>query len=88
LTPSTDVLPISRDALAELLSKVAVATRWLSVADAATHAALSVRSIRQLLAAGKLTAHRPVRGKIVIDRVQLDNYISSSTAAPRKGRGR
>lgn len=63
-------------------------TRWLSVASAATYADLSVESIRRLISASKLTAHRPVRGKILVDRVELDSYISGATATPRRGRGR
>jgi len=86
VTASPDILPITRDALAELLSKATA--RWLSVQQAAAYSALSVRSIRQLLSAGRLQAHRPVRGKIVIDRLELDSHIATSTATPRTGRGR
>ena len=62
--------------------------RWLAVSSTAIYADLSVESIRRLLAAGKLTARRPVKGKVLIDRVELDSLISSATATPRRGRGR
>ena len=63
------------------------APRWLTVDGAAKHSSLSVESIRRLLAAGKLTAHRPVRGRILIDPFELDSIISTATKKPRKGRG-
>jgi excisionase family DNA binding protein len=62
-------------------------TRWLTVEAAADYAGLSTESVRRLLAGGKLTAHRPVRGRILIDRRELDSLIESSTANPRSGRG-
>lgn len=68
----------------------AVATiqpRWFGIAEATAYTRLSDSSIRRLLATGKLTAHRPVRGKILLDRFELDSYIAGSTLQPRKGRG-
>ena len=62
--------------------------RWLSVADASDYCGLSQESVRRLLSAGKLTGHRPVRGKILIDRLQLDAVIAASSSQPRTGRGR
>ena len=62
--------------------------RWLSVDLASEYTTLSAASIRRLLQSGKLTAHRAVRGKISIDREQLDQLITTSTATPRNGRGR
>jgi excisionase family DNA binding protein len=62
--------------------------RFLGVADAAGLAGLSIESIRRLLAAGKLTALRPVRGKILIDRRELESMVLNSTATPKLGRGR
>jgi hypothetical protein len=40
-----------------------------------------------MISSGKLTALRPVKGRIVIDRDELDSVVRASTAAPRKGRG-
>jgi hypothetical protein len=62
--------------------------RWLSIERAADYCSLSPCSIRRLLAAGKLTPHRPVRGRIVIDRLQLDALVAGSTASIRVGRGK
>jgi hypothetical protein len=83
------------DRLAELLANRLTdrlgrspAPRYLSVADASVYAGVSEDSIRSLLAGGKLTALRPVPGRVVIDRVELDALIRSSTSRPRRGRGR
>jgi len=74
---------------ADLTELIARATkRWMSVASSAEYADLSDESIRRLLSSGKLTPHRPVRGKILIDRRELDSLISGSTGRPRTGRGR
>jgi len=62
-------------------------TRWFSLKLAAEYTSLSEKSLRQLVNSGKLTARRPVRGKILIDRVELDSLIASATATPRTGRG-
>jgi hypothetical protein len=74
------------DALADRLASAG--SRWLSLADAARYAAMSEPSFRRLVAAGRVTAHRPLAGKIVIDKRQLDNLILSATTRPRSGRGR
>ena len=62
--------------------------RFLTVDNAATYSGLSSESVRRLLSAGKLTALRPVKGRIVIDRVQLDSFVLASDQRPRTGRGR
>lgn len=54
------------------------APRFLSIDQAARHAGLSPKSIRRMLAAGKLTAYRPVKGRVLIDRLQLDQAILAS----------
>ncbi len=61
--------------------------RFLSVTAAAERSSLSVESIRRLLNSGRLTALRPVRGKILIDVRELDSMIASSKSSPRTGRG-
>jgi excisionase family DNA binding protein len=61
--------------------------RYLSVAHAAEYADLSEDSIRSLLSSGKLTALRPVPGRVVIDRRELDALLLSSTRRPRRARG-
>ena len=54
--------------------------RWLSVASAASYADLSSESIRRPIASCKLTARRPVKGRVLIDRVELDSLIAGATA--------
>lgn len=61
--------------------------RWLSIAAAADYASLSRDSIRYLLDSGKLAARRPVRGRVVIDRLELDSLIDGATSTPRHRRG-
>ena len=62
--------------------------RFLGVDAAAEHASLSPESIRRLIAGGRLTALRPVRGRVVVDVRQLDALVLASTTLPRTGRGR
>jgi hypothetical protein len=61
--------------------------RYLSIPHAAEYGDLSPDSIRSLLSSGKLTALRPVPGRVVIDRRELDALFASSTKGPRCGRG-
>lgn len=61
--------------------------RWLSVDGAAAYAGLSPVSIRRLLKRGVIRAHRPIKGKILIDRIELDSVVSTAVAEVRKGRG-
>jgi hypothetical protein len=62
--------------------------RWLPLDRARDYGGLSVPSLRRLIASGKLTAHRPVKGRVLIDRFELDTLIGGATSTPRKGRGR
>ena len=62
--------------------------RWFSIASSATYADLSQDSIRRLVSSGKLNAKRPVRGKLLIDKHELDALILNSTTTPKSGRGR
>ena len=61
--------------------------RFLSVDRAAEYCSMSTASIRRLIAGGKLTPLRPVKGRIVVDRMALESFILSSSQKPRKGRG-
>ncbi len=87
--------PIDRangEAIARKLDAIleAVSTpprRWLSVRSAAAYSDLSEESLRRLIDAGKLTGYRPLRGKLLIDRYELDALIARSTAAARGSRG-
>ena len=74
--------------LDQLLDRTAACERrFLTVANAAAYASLSPESVRRLLATGKLTALRPVRGRVVIDKRELDAVILGATKQPRGGRG-
>ena len=47
--------------------------RWLSVRLAATYIGqVDESSVRRLISSGKLRAHRILRGRIAIDRLELD----------------
>jgi excisionase family DNA binding protein len=70
-----------------VIDTIPIERRWLTVQAASDHASLSTDSIRRLISSGKLAAHRPTRGRILIDRRQLDTLIEASTARLRSGRG-
>lgn len=61
---------------------------WLGIADGAIYSGLSEETLRKLGASGKIQFRRPVRGRVLISRRELDDYIRSSTSTPRSGRGR
>jgi excisionase family DNA binding protein len=65
----------------------AVERRFFGVEDAAVYTSLSAESIRRLLATGRLTALRPRRGRVLIDRRELDALVLGSTRRPTGGRG-
>ena len=58
------------------------APRFLTVDGAADYCSLSAESIRRLLSNGKLQPHRPVKGRILIDRVELETLVLTSTQRP------
>ncbi len=61
---------------------------WLSVDAAARYCSLSPKSIRNLISAGRIVPSRAVRGKVLIDRQQLDAaLIEGCGTRLRKGRG-
>ena len=84
---------MTKEAIAELSAKIdellrdPSRRRWLSVADAATYSAVSEETIRTLISSGKLTGHRPVGGRVILDRLEIDTFLSSATNSPRHGRG-
>jgi hypothetical protein len=62
--------------------------RWLSVSQAARYASLGEKSIRNLIAAAVIVPSRTVRGKLLIDRMQLDAALLSGCGRElRSGRG-
>jgi excisionase family DNA binding protein len=85
--PATiDDLSSKLDALLERLKDGL--PRYLTIGGSAAYTSISEESIRRLIAGGKLTALRPVKGRIVIDRFALDAYVLSCDSRPRTGRGR
>jgi excisionase family DNA binding protein len=62
--------------------------RWMTLRTSASYFDLSEATVRRLIASGRLRAHRPIRGRILIDRLDLDTVIASATTAVRIGRGR
>ena len=71
----------------DISSGQTIAPRFFSIAAAGHYTSLSPNSIRSLLSSGKLTALRPVRGRVLIDKAQLDDVVSSSTQKLKSGRG-
>lgn len=76
------------DDLQNMASREGVPQRFLTISSAARFTDLSEESIRRLIASQKLTAHRPVRGRVLIDRLELESLIRRSVQNPRRGRGR
>jgi hypothetical protein len=78
-----------RDKLDQLLARIGQPERaFFTIEHASAFADLSVGSIRRMLAAGQLQAHRPVKGRTLIHRAELESVILSATSRPRNGRGR
>jgi hypothetical protein len=62
--------------------------RWLGIEAAARYCSLSQRSIRNLISGGKLTPSRAIRGRLIIDRLQLDAVLAAECGRRlRVGRG-
>lgn len=74
--------------LQRLESREGIPQRFLTIRSAARFADLYEESIRRLIASQKITAHRPVRGRVLIDRLELESLIRESIKTPRRGRGR
>lgn len=74
------------DAIAERLE--AGPTRYLSIIAAATYADVSDDTIRRALSRGDLTTLRPARGRVVIDRLEIDSWLRGTAGRQlRRGRG-
>jgi excisionase family DNA binding protein len=59
--------------------------RWMSLAAAAAYSSLSRRTISRMIEAGRLQAHKPNGGRVLIEKRQLHEVIRRSTMAPRSG---
>jgi excisionase family DNA binding protein len=86
-TPTLESLDGKLTELLERTSEPVVTPRFLTVDGAAVYASLSTASIRRLISAGKLGAYRPCKGRVLVDKVELDSLILSATGCPRTGRG-
>lgn len=86
---SSDIVELTC-ALRDLIDRIdqRAWSRWLSVEGAAEYCSICDKSVRNLIAAGKLTPSRAVRGKLLIDRQQLDAVLLAECGKRlRKGRG-
>jgi excisionase family DNA binding protein len=89
VTDSAATLEAIAGKLDELLARKDVeAPRFLSVERAADYCSVSPETVRRLIASGRLTGLRPCKGRIVVDRRQLESYVLSADSRPRTGRGR
>jgi excisionase family DNA binding protein len=61
--------------------------RWLSVDLAAEYCSSSPSTIRRAIRSGRISAHRLCRGKILVDRLELDAVLTAATGYLRAGRG-
>lgn len=84
--------PITIESLAQRIDSVleqmtAPAPRFLTVDGAAAHCSLSPESIRRFISSGKLQPYRPAKGRVLLDRIALEQFVLSADARPRVGRG-
>jgi len=76
------------DRLRSVLDQAKPAAKWLTIQDASKYCGLSSDSIRRLIDAGDLRAYRPVGGRVLVDRAELDEFIIGTAGCrPRRGRG-
>jgi len=88
LVEQIDVKAIADRISAELAERIGLASqRFLTVRQAANYVGVSEDSIRSMLLSRKITARRPVGGRILICRKELESAILASTNKPRRGRG-
>lgn len=80
------------DAVNRLLDRVDAAPaqwgRFLTLSDAERYCGVSTKTLRRMIAAGKLVALHPVKGRVVVDRLNLDSAILETAMKRfRTGRG-
>jgi excisionase family DNA binding protein len=85
ITARLEALAAKLDALLE--AQATGPARFLSVGGAAEYVSLSADSIRTLIASGQLSAYRPVKGKILIDRLELEAVVRAGRGRVFGGRG-
>jgi excisionase family DNA binding protein len=87
ITSRLSALESRLDQLLELARRPPPEPRFLGVEEAASYASLSAESIRRMLAAGQLTPYRPRRGRVLVDRRELEAVVLASTGRVKGGRG-
>jgi hypothetical protein len=80
------------DAVGRLLERVDAAPaqwgRFLKLDDAERYSGVSIKTLRRMIAAGKLVPLHPVKGRVVVDRLNLDAAILETAMKRfRNGRG-
>ena len=65
------------------MSVVTIPKRFFTVEEAANYSGISASSLRRLMAAGTLTAHRPI-DRILFDVVELDRVIHDAAGKKAK----
>ena len=58
----------------------AVLKQFLSVAESAVFAGVSVNTIRRALAEKRLKAYRPAPRRVVVDRTELEAFVRGTAA--------
>ena len=62
-----------------MATKTAIARKYVTVAEAAEFSGVSVGTIRNLIAMRELTGFRIVPGRIVLDLLEVDNFVRRSS---------
>ncbi len=75
------------DSTTDPRAKLSIEPRFLTVSGGAAYCSLSETSIRREIAAGRLKAYRPRKGRILLDRRELDALVMGADQRPRSGRG-
>ncbi len=66
----------------------ALPQRWFGVQQASEYMGIGVASVRRLISAGKLTAYRVLRGRVLLDKFEIDSLVLGSSRqlrGPRRG---
>jgi hypothetical protein len=69
---------VERTAPEQEAAERALPPRFLSVAAAEVYSSLSAETLRRLIRLGRLRGYKPSPGRLVIDRLELDELILGS----------
>lgn len=70
------MITVDVDALAEAVAEKLQTPQWLTVKEAAAHLRISERQMRNL-AGGEIPAYRPEGGRMVLNRQELDSWVTN-----------